>query len=298
MRKVLAYGCAISLACIFAVFLACGPTKSGGTGQITMNANMNQGVISPLGLNSFLGPQAGAAITPLSGYQLYCVTFTDPPVAGKGTADSTGAVSVTLSVGSASLGCFILDPAGKGVATVIFTDAPVTQSGQTVSVTGSVDLGTILVSLDSGVAEAVLPSGVALSATPAGTPCPVGTWTMGIPNTTCTTDHADFWIAQTTPGQYVFSYTHYGCNGTDSQSNLPMTYSGGVVTAAFNPSVGSSSGSYCPGELMTITFTPDGTCSTMSGSWVVSGVTQCGTNFGGCGYTTCPAVPGLSATKK
>ena len=262
-------------------------------GSVTLTASTYAGNVSLS--NASL---SGLSLTPLTGYKLYCVTFSNPPVTGTGTADSSGNVSVTFNATSTPFGCFVLDASGNGVATLIFTNTTNGQNGQTADFSGNANLGTITVDLTDGLALATLPSsGSLVTSTPSGTPCPVGTWTMGIPSTTCTNEYADFWIAQSSTGHYLLSYTHYGCSGTSSQSNLPMTYSGGVITASFNPTVGNGA-SYCPGTSMTITFTPNNTCATMSGSFVVSGVTQCGTNFGGCGSMTCPAISGLTATKQ
>ena len=243
---------------------------------------------------------SGLSLTPLTGYQLYCITFSNPPAASSGAADASGNVAVTINATSTPFGCFVLDSSGKGVATLIFTNTTNGQNSQTAVFSSNANLGTITVDLTDGLALAELPSGGSLvTTTPSGMPCPVGTWTMGV-SSTCTTEHVDFWIAQSSSGHYVLSYTHYGCNGTDSLSDLPMTYSGGVVTVTFNPSAGAGSnvGQYCSGESATMTFTPDSSCATMSGSFVVSGVSQCGTSFGGCGSMTCPAVTGLTATKQ
>lgn len=270
-------------------------------GSVIMTATTYTGVKLIKTANASLldASLSGLSITPLTGYQLYCITFSNPPAASSGTADTSGNVAVTLNATNTPFGCFVLDSSGKGVGTLIFTNTTNGQNSQTAVFSSNANLGTIMVDLTDGLALAELPSGGSLVATtPSGTPCPVGTWIMGTPSTTCTSEHVDFWIAKSSSGQYLFSYTHYGCYGSDSQSNLPMTYSGGVITAAFNPSVGNSSESYCSSQLMTITFTPDTACTTMSGSFVVSGVTQCGTHFGGCGSMACPAVSGLTGTKQ
>jgi hypothetical protein len=63
------------------------------------------------------------------------------------------------------------------VATVVFTDTGRTRAGQTASVSGDANLGTIIVSPSTGAAVASMPSTMTLvTTTPSGAACPAGTW--------------------------------------------------------------------------------------------------------------------------
>ena len=107
--------------------------------------------------------------TPLVGYQLYCVTFTEPVVKGSGIADASGNVKVTLKVNSAAFSCSILDSTSKGVAYLFFSDSS-GNKGQAVSGSGDINLKIIAVSLADGVAAATVPSNVTILVDGAWTP--------------------------------------------------------------------------------------------------------------------------------
>ncbi len=96
-----------------------------------------------------------------SKYKLYCVTFEETPNSGSGSASATGAFELSLAgAKNVPFGCFVLDTSDNDsvVATLVFEDS--TESGMsggsqqqgTVSLTGSADLGTIVIDLDAGTA--------------------------------------------------------------------------------------------------------------------------------------------------
>lgn len=94
----------------------------------------------------------------LVAYQVYCVTFEFPPVAGYGDVADDGSFSLTL-VGAKdkAFGCFVRD-GSTTVATLAFEDSSETgmngsakRSGS-ISLSGDASLGTIVLDLDKGIA--------------------------------------------------------------------------------------------------------------------------------------------------
>jgi hypothetical protein len=239
--------------------------------------------------------------TPLSGYQLYCVTFANPPAAGTGIADASGNVAVTFSATSTPFGCFILDSSNKGVATLFFTNTTNGQKGQTVSCSGDTNLGTIMVDTADGVALATLPSnGTIVSTTPTGTPCPIGTWTGLAGPSPCSSGDISIilLIAQKPSGEYIVSFsvspiwidtTAPICSpdvcGTYSD-NASATYSGGTSKLSFNGDPGDPC---CSQKVYNVTATFDASCKTMNINLSTVGCSSCSGSGGcsGCGTTTC-----------
>jgi hypothetical protein len=134
------------LCCVFA--LACGPKPN------------NLGNSDDVVLNGSLAVSGTARDTSPANFKLYCVTFTDPPIAGSGTASSAGDFSLTLKgAANKSFGCFVEDPNGKTVATVQFSDPSATSlSGgatqqSSISLSGTVNLSSIAVDPKTGVAS-------------------------------------------------------------------------------------------------------------------------------------------------
>jgi hypothetical protein len=232
---------------------------------------------------------------PLAGYQLYCVTFAMPAVAGSGTADASGAVTVSVAAANTPFGCFVLDTSGAAVATVIFATGATT--GQTVTLAGSTNLGTITVDGSSGVAKATLTTG---TIAPAASTCPSGTWTLGDGTSSCGASYATVWVAATPGGKYLASFTDgpkliaattcgYGSLGIDNAA----TYANGVLTLKI-PDTGR------PGcnSFLTLTGTPDASCKTMA---LTASLDNCGpcksgkADCTGCGTNTCTATnPGVT----
>src|SRR5262245_60752509 len=85
-----------------ALSLACGKNNNGGgnniPGNVTITGQLQSGSVTHITetRTDGLATRTDALSGPLAGYILYCVTFATPAVAGSGTADSSGNVSVTL----------------------------------------------------------------------------------------------------------------------------------------------------------------------------------------------------------
>jgi len=251
-----------------------GASTKPGTGNsandITISGTLSTASASALASSRALHTSGlSAAVSTLSGYRLYCVTFSTPPVSGTADADASGVVSLTLAAKDVPFGCFILDAQGKGVATLMFGS----QNAQTVSLSGSANLGTITVDTTSGVAQAGVPSaGTVVTSTPTSVPCPLGTWGYVTGNGSGTT-----WVAQDATGQYVVSVSGSDSNGTTSFTNLPSTYSNGTLTIGpYNPEVNLNNPCYGT-KTETVTLTANSSCTEMTGTGVKSGCTgQCG----------------------
>lgn len=271
--------------------------------KTTLSGKLYSGTVS--GFSADVAKTETKAITPataLPGYQLYCVTFATTPVAASGTSGADGSVTLTLAVASADLGCFVLDGSGTSVASLIFTNSSLSQAGQTASVSGSVDFGTITVSLDAGVAAATVPSGVTIvTTTPSGASCPEGSWfatDIGYapPCPVGQDTEASVWIVKKPDGTYGTSFTVYNAgidfNGVPyctvgSKSDIPSTAAGNAVSMTFNFNF--EVPDPCPQKIATVTVTPNADC--MTGT--ISGhIDNCGSCTPApcvdCGTTTCP----------
>jgi hypothetical protein len=287
------------------LFSACG----GGGGSTpasttTISGKLLSGTVTPVGDIAAKGFKVAAAGEPLVGYQLYCVTFSTPPLSASGTSGSDGSVTVTFDAASATFGCFILDSEGNGVATLIFTNGDATTFSQTVTATGTVDLGTVTVSLSSvaggtGAAQATAPSGVTIvTTTPSGATCPEGSWfATGIGHSPTCPEGKDtessVWIVKEPDGTYAISFTTYNAGiyeqcTTGSKSDIPMTFEGSVVSATF-PFDFEVPDPCSPSKIATLRVTTNADCTTGE----ISGeVTNCATcdpaPCNGCGTLTCP----------
>ena len=225
--------------------------------------------------------------TPLSGYQLYCVTFANPPAAGTGTVDASGNVAVTFSATSTPFGCFILDPSNNGVATLFFTNTTNGQKGQTVSFSGDTNLGTITVDTTSGVALATLPSnGSLVTTTPSGLPCPVGEWKSDMatfPNGCA--GYLELRASQSPDGSFLASLSNVGGDqpynsdacGTGSWSNVPVTYSNNTISVSIISHCEVNSSLFAT---IYFTGTTDAACSTIKGTGVEVPNDPCDPNSG------------------
>ena len=257
-----------------------GGTADGGLpASITLTGQLVGGTYTGGPISPRLAPSG-----PLAGYQLSCVTFGTPPVAASATADAVGMFALMMNAAGVPFGCFILDPSGTAIATLVFTTGSL--NSLTVSFAQDGSLGTIIVDGTSGLAQATLTSGGTLLTGAGGVPCPLGTWLVTIGDVGCATPLiATVWVAKSPTGQYLLSFTsgpegHLNC-GYESGSNIPATYANGVLSFA-----GSSINS-CPVTSMD-SLTPDPQCQTASVAW-----TQvCGTCADGsacCGPQTCTA---------
>jgi hypothetical protein len=108
-----------------------------------------------------LGTKVAKSAVPkedLSMYELYCVTFEEPPEAGYGTADSSGNFTLNLQdTQNVAFGCFVRQN-DLTIATMVFEDT--NEQGLdggnirqgSISLMGSADLGLVILDLERGVA--------------------------------------------------------------------------------------------------------------------------------------------------
>lgn len=240
-------------------------------------------------------PVSRPANAPLVGYKLYCLTLTEPVKEGSGVSDASGNVTVVLKVKNPTFGCNIQDAAGKGIASLFFSDSS-GNKGQTVTGSGDINLGMVVVSESEGLAQATLPSNATVvTSTPPGVPCPVGTWLAGPFPSDCgggKTTTESLWVSKTASGQYltsisldnIYRYSNSTCV-TLGQSNVPVSYSGGVLSADFHliPE--------CPETFLNLSLTIDQACTTATVDSNYHGCVDClgaGGSCRGCGGTvTC-----------
>jgi hypothetical protein len=265
-----------------AAIQGCGGSDDGPS-AITISATLTSAATLAKASNA-----TASASSALAGYQLYCVTFANPPDASAAIADANGQVSLSLPASGVPFGCFILDPDGKGVASVMFTTGGA--SGQTVSVSADVSLGTIVVDLSTGIADADLPpEDGGIAETPSGVDCPVGTWVYTGTDVNCGDETLTIWVAKTPEG-YATSYTWVASNvdvcPPDSQSNLPSTLSGGVLSFDVREDLGltCNDGTTVPGAVIGLHV--NDACTSAGVSLSLTNVSSCmgdGTpDLGGC----------------
>ena len=280
---------------VFAILIVagCGQKTNGGVGitlrgaLVASNGSLSSALtVSNRSVVPVLDPPAPGM--PLAGYQLYCMTFTSPPVAASDTASADGSVSLTLDTSNVRLGCFILDAQGNGVASLLFITG--SNWGQTITLTSDANLGNVPVDLNDGVAQATVPGGGAL-ADSTGLACPLGTWQAADGGSGCTGSMTiTYWIAQTTDGQYLLSFTagpelladNVTC-GQYSISNIPATYSDGALHfSLFRDQCGGLGGADG-------TFTPDANCTNVTIAMAWHNCGYCGENgeCKDCGTTEC-----------
>jgi hypothetical protein len=287
-------------ALVLAFLAACGGTSAaadsggdpggdaGNVATLTLSGTLVAGSQASTTVRSLPAAKASAlqAGDPLAGYRLYCVTFAVPPLAAAATADADGKVALELDAAGVPFGCFVLDTAGDGVATLMFTKGA--EEGQTLTLSGDADLGGITVDLDHQVAHADVASTGALTAS-GGLPCPLGTWVVTVPRGDCTgTATATIWFVRTETGALRASFTlgPVQLSGTDglcgdvSQADLAVTEGDLSLTFAFpHDPVG------CPSRMDTVVLTPNADCTQMAavssfGPCLACGDGQCGCQEG------------------
>jgi len=266
----------------------------------TIAGKLLNGTVTPVAAMTVKGFKVAAAGDPLVGYQLYCVTFATPPLAASGTSGADGSVTLSFDTSSATFGCFILDAAGNGVATLVFVNGAGTAFGQTVTASGTVDLGTITVQLNTGAAQATTPSGVTIdTTTPTGATCPLGSWyaTDVGQSPNCPADRkteSSVWIVKRPDGTYAVSFTTYNVGIYEqctigSKSDIPMSFEGNTGTFSFlfdfeNPP-------YCEDRLRIATVHVTANADCTEGE-ITGEVTNCGSCDPApcidCGTLTCP----------
>jgi len=280
----------IALCLVISAF-GCGDDGSNGNvegGEIVLSARLVEGAQTPAAKVARLGYGFRAAGDPFAGYQLYCITFADPPAAGTGTAGADGQVVVNLAAQGIPFGCFVLDTEGDPAATVIFMSGG--EESQTITLTRDTDFGNIDIDLANGVAEGDVGSGGSLGGS-GGLACPLGTWFLEIDREDCEGTTVRIWIAQESDGQYVASYvigpiwmSNAGACVDRSEAGLPMTESDGTLTLEIqHDPVG------CPSTMMAISLTPNSDCTEVAAHSSYGPCLSCDEGQCGCeeGTLTC-----------
>ncbi|MBN1283416.1 MAG: hypothetical protein JXA24_06570 [Proteobacteria bacterium] len=303
----------VSIIAIIFVAALSGGCGGGGEGPApgdttTISGTLVEGAVDPVGSASAKVAQAKAAGDPLVGYQLYCVTFSTPPLGAAGTSGADGSVTLTIDAASATFGCFILDPAGASVATLIFVNDDASSFGQTVTASGTVGLGQINVQLDTGAARVTVPSGVTISPTPASAECPEGTWltdefaqapSCPIGQKTKST----VWMVKKPDGKYEASFTTYNVGiyetcSIGSKSGMAVETAGNVASFSFPFSFESDDPCYDE-KIATLIVTTNEECTQGEASIAVDNCGSCDpdTICNDCGSETC-VVTGIQVTRE
>ncbi|MDY0001084.1 MAG: hypothetical protein RBU30_07310 [Polyangia bacterium] len=234
---------------------------------------------------------------PLAGYKLYCVSFADPPTAATGTADASGLVSIDIAAVGVAFGCFVLDDQGAAVAVLVFMDGLV--RGQTITLVGDADLGTVTVDLGGGVAQSAIPLGGALTGG-GEVECPLGEWTTtSPPKDGCPADFVTtFWVARNTEGQHIMNYragpmrVGGASECTDRvETDVPVTVTDGVLSFTI------SADPTCPTKTIVATMTPNSSCTELAVEMHYANCASCDQGCECGGTLDCP-MPSLTATKK
>jgi hypothetical protein len=163
-----------ALALMSALLIGCsgGASSGGGSGSdVTLS-----GVVSTSGpasagggVQKTVGGVSAAAVTDLSNYKLFCVTFTDSPKSGTGNLsgpDGNGDYSYNVTLTDAAglpIGCFINDDTNAPVATVSFNisgDTGISGSGSSgAALTGGSHDVNITFDPNTGTASATVSAG-------------------------------------------------------------------------------------------------------------------------------------------
>jgi hypothetical protein len=272
-----------------------GDSDTGGT--IALSGTLIAGSQAPYSLSAVSPLPPPADGDPLMGYQLYCVTFADPPTAAAKSADETGLVTMELAAVGVAFGCFVLDDQAVPVAVLVFMDG--LTRGQTITLTDDADLGTITVDLGEGVAQSGIPIGGALTGG-GDVPCPLGEWLASSPpKDGCEDDLlTTFWIAQDTAGQYLMSFRTGpmrlggGSECTDRvETDVPVNWSDGILsfTIPGDPS--------CPSKTIVATMTPNENCTELQVDMHYGNCASCDQGCECDGTLDCP-MPSTTATRK
>jgi hypothetical protein len=272
-------------------------------GQVTISGTLSAGLVAPVTsapLPSSLraappeakwdgsGPATPASLSDpvtapsaLAGYQLSCVTFSDPPSSGSATIGSSGTFSLTFAAQGVPFGCFVLDPAGALVAFVTFTSDAGTS--QAITLGGDTSLGTIAVDPTTGLARTVsgLTSAVLSRAAGPGV-CPVGNWTFATAYAgacpSITSLAGTLSVVRDPVGPTTANITAApvgpGC-GPRSVAGVPVAFETGIVT--IGPFVLDPE---CPERTSLLAMAPDAACGRLEGTITTSG---CSGACSGCG---------------
>ncbi|MDH5561250.1 MAG: hypothetical protein OEY59_10410, partial [Deltaproteobacteria bacterium] len=128
------------------------------SGTITPTTPTTSDDVTLSGSMSLSAPAASAAkqanklyVVAPTDYKLYCVTFTNPPIAGEGNFDASGNFTVTLAdAAGLAIGCFINEIAtNKTVSTLTFDTGDTTNlSGGTTNTSTAMKSGTHTISIN------------------------------------------------------------------------------------------------------------------------------------------------------
>ncbi|MDH5184297.1 MAG: hypothetical protein OEX12_10445, partial [Gammaproteobacteria bacterium] len=291
----------LAIAMAASILVACGgdtPTTGGGvtSSNVTLSGVINTGStstaastdggIKKLPTNAY-GPTATGDLT---GFKLYCVTFTDPPLSGTGelteNADGSYGYSVTLTdAAGLPIGCFLNDPANKPVSTVTFnvTDSTsLNSSSSGAALSGGTHEVTINYDPVTGTSTAAITTAVLDTTTPTTDPSTIasqisGSWKMGCD------DPAPVGVAVGDP----LSQAQYDALSPCQQSfNIDYQWdqATGIETMHWNGAAGGM-----PLYLNVVSGTQDGTAVNAMGVWPDK------TTFDGCGSTEAMSQTALTA---
>jgi hypothetical protein len=265
--------------------------------SIALSGKLIAGSQAPYSMSPVPPPPPLTEGDPLTGYQLYCVTFADPPTAATGTADEAGLVMINLAAVGVAFGCFVLDDQAAPVAVLVFMDG--LSRGQTITLTDDADLGTITVDLGEGVAQSAIPIGGTLTGG-GDVECPLGEWLASSPPKDGCVDNlmTTFWIAQDTAGQHLMSFRTGpmriggASECTDRvETDVPVTWSNGILsfTIPGDPT--------CPSKTIVATMTPNESCTELAVDMHYGNCASCDQGCQCGGTLECP-MPSTTAKRK
>jgi hypothetical protein len=150
---------AVAMALGTTAITGCGKKKSSSPAPASTELS-DGAAIAIAGKLSLTGTSTGLSLTDVdvSTLSVYCVTFSNPPVAGTGTVAADGSFSLTLAAAQQAVGCFILQGEDQ-LGTIVFknpakkTLAGTAKTEQRQAFAGDTNLGTISLNLATGQAE-------------------------------------------------------------------------------------------------------------------------------------------------
>ena len=257
-----------------------GDISEGSGHEIRLSGKLVAGSQATSNRKGFIPMDIPATGTPLMGYQLFCVTFADPPAAATGVADAQGQVAINLEAQGVPFGCFVLDADGNGVATLFFTSGG--QEGQMITLTGDTELGSITVDLNNGVAQTALMTTGTLSGSDDFS-CPLGEWVASVSREgECGDLTSVVWFAKTPAGDYTASFTvgplyESGMGLDNSKAGLAVTRQDGAFSFTFphDPR-------HCPSRMAIITATPNEACTELQVVFSYGDCVSCEQDACGC----------------
>lgn len=140
---------------------ACGKKKKSSVNEGVETTTLAEG--SSIAISGKLNITTAASLnfadsTDLASLSVYCVTFSNPPVAGTGTVNAEGVFSLTLAAAQQAVGCFILK-GEEQLGTIVFKNpnkkslSGTAKTEQRQAFGGDTELGNITLNLATGQAE-------------------------------------------------------------------------------------------------------------------------------------------------